>query len=143
MDRGIRPLSLGEKSPAPESSPEAPVGRLENVRGGTARAPRYLVNLPLQYRPVREGDADWQTGRTANISRSGLRFEAAAPLEPNSLVEITLKMPVPVIQQLEAGVVCMGRIVRVIGPAESDGKPEVAASIVSYYFVREKAVPDA
>lgn len=143
MDEGTRPLNPEEKPRAPESSPEVASGRMENVRGGTARAPRYVVNLPVQYRPVREGDAGWQAGRTADVSRSGLRFETAAPLEPNSLVEITLKMPVPVVHQLEASVVCMGRIVRVIRPAANDGRSEVAATIVSYYFVREKAVPDA
>ena len=114
---------------------------MENVRGGTARAPRFAVELPVQYRPTQ--GSDWRGGRTANISRTGLLFEAEGPLEPNSMVEISLKMPVPVIQQVEASVVCMGRIVRVIAPHEAERKSEVAATIVSYYFVREQAVPDA
>ena len=118
-----------------------PVGRTENVRGGTARAPRFAVELPVHYRASQAGD--WREGRTANVSRTGLLFEAEGPLEPNSIVEISLKMPVPVIQQVEASVVCMGRIVRVISPPDAGQRPEVAASIVSYYFVREKAVPDA
>jgi hypothetical protein len=118
-----------------------PVPRMENVRGGTARAPRYQVELAVQYRPVRA--FDWHPGLTANVSRSGVLFETEQQVEPDALIELNLKMPLPVFHKGETSVVCLGRVVRVAEPVEQPARKKVAATIVSYYFVRGDAVSDA
>jgi hypothetical protein len=50
------------------------------------RATRHELRLPLRYRL--DGQENWQTGETINISRSGILFYSSEALEVDSRVEI-------------------------------------------------------
>ena len=50
------------------------------------RATRHELRLPLRYRL--DGQENWQTGETINISRSGILFYSSEVLEVDVRVEI-------------------------------------------------------
>src|SRR5882724_2987706 len=55
------------------------------------RAQRFQLHLPLRYR--RLGEKVWHDGKTENISRSGMLFQADEALQPHSQLEINLVLP--------------------------------------------------
>lgn len=65
----------------------------EPVSKPTKRAPRYLIQAPLQYR-VR-GERTWQAGVTHNISDSGILFVGDRELRPGARLEGRLTLPLP------------------------------------------------
>jgi hypothetical protein len=96
------------------------------------RAPRYEMSAPLLYRP--DGSGDWMTGRTVNISRTGVLFTGLAPeLVPATRVEFVL-----LLQSLghpgRSRVQCQGKVVRVTRTA-TDGACAMAATIDGYEFL--------
>ena len=93
------------------------------------RAVRYELSAPLVYRCA--GEETWRKGRTANISRSGVLFEAAAPVLPAATrIEIVLKLPGLEVQG-GAWVRCHGQVVR-SGRAAAEGACALAATIDAY-----------
>ncbi len=72
------------------------------------RAPRFTLQMPFRYRRV--GAAEWNTGTTVNISRSGLLFCAELlPAQGTVLeMEVQLKGQNPDL----AAIVCSGTVVR-------------------------------
>ena len=93
------------------------------------RAARYELSAPLVYRSV--GEAHWLTGRTENISRSGVLFEAALPALPaETRIEFVVKLPGA---QGPGGawVQCQGRVAR-HGGAPAEGGCAMAATIDAY-----------
>jgi hypothetical protein len=92
------------------------------------RAMRYELAAPLVYRCV--GEENWRRGRTENISRSGVLFEAAAPVLPAAAkIEFVLKLPGP---ELHGGgwVQCQGQVVR--SSVAAKGACTMAATIDAY-----------
>ena len=109
--------------------------RWEEFEGGTRRARRFTLEFPLRYRPL--GQADWHSGRSTNISRSGLLFRAEQSLNPQTPIEVSFVMPVEVRGEFAATVICQGRIVRQIATVGSPGPLALAATIDTYEFVPE------
>jgi hypothetical protein len=96
------------------------------------RAVRYEMSAPLMYRCV--DGSDWLTGRTVNVSRSGVLFEAADPIVPAATrIEFILMLPSPGLRG-RSRVQCQGRIVR-HGGARSAGACAMAATIAAYEFL--------
>ena len=95
------------------------------------RAQRFQLRLPLRYR--RLGEQQWHEGKTENISRSGLLFQADEALQPNSQLEISLVLPAEIAGLSATEVVCRGEVVRTV---ESNEKlsPALAARILQYHF---------
>jgi hypothetical protein len=104
------------------------------------RATRYEMSAPLVYRCF--GGGDWLSGRTVNVSRSGVLFQAAGPvLAAATRIEFILMLPSLGLPG-SARVQCQGQIVRYSsGPA--DGACAMAATIDAYDFlgVAPEAVP--
>ena len=96
------------------------------------RAQRIQLHLPLRYR--RLGEKDWHVGKTENISRSGMLFEADEPLQPNSQLEINLVLPAEIAGLSATEVVCRGEVVRTIEPNGKTINPALAARILQYHF---------
>ena len=97
-----------------------------------ARAQRFQLHLPLRYR--RLGEKQWHIGKTENISRSGLLFQADEVLQPSAQLEINLVLPAEIAGLSATEVVCRGEVVRTV---ESGGKslsPALAARILQYHF---------
>ena len=110
--------------------------RWEEFEGGTPRAHRFAVEVPLCYRPL--GQADWYSGRSTNISRSGLLFRAERPLDAQTPIDVSFFMPVLLHGELPAIVICQGRVVRQIPAVGSHGSLALAATIEAYEFGPER-----
>jgi PAS domain S-box-containing protein len=99
------------------------------------RAQRFQLHLPLRYR--RLGEQMWHEGKTENISRSGMLFQADEELQPSSQLEINLVLPAEIAGLSATEVVCRGEVVRTVaGNAGTQGKisPALAARILQYHF---------
>lgn len=97
-----------------------------------SRAQRFQLHLPLRYR--RLGEKQWHEGKTENISRSGLLFQADEALQPNSQLEISLVLPAEIAGLSATEVVCRGEVVRTVESAEKSISPALAARILQYHF---------
>ena len=101
----------------------------------TAR--RFELAIPVKYEAPESTAIEEPRGRTREISRSGLYFNADAAPEPGSMVTLTLTLP-PALTGGEGVLVeVQARILRV-EPAEATAERRmgVAASIESYEIVR-------
>jgi DNA-binding response OmpR family regulator len=96
------------------------------------RAQRFQLHLPLRYR--RLGEKEWHTGKTQNISRSGMLFQADEMLQPSSQLEINLVLPAEIAGLSETEVVCRGEVVRTVEGNEGSLSPALAARILQYHF---------
>jgi CheY-like chemotaxis protein len=96
------------------------------------RAQRFLLHLPLKYRPV--GENDWRAGTTENISRSGMLFRAEEMVPANVQIEINLVLPAEIAGLSAAEVVCRAEVVRAIEAESPAMSPALAAKIVQYHF---------
>ena len=98
------------------------------------RASRFPLRLPLRYRHV--GDPEWQKGKTENISDSGVLFRVEGALQVDTTVELRLVLPPAVSEGAYPEVVCRGRVVRTIPPANDQATPGLVVRIEHYNFVR-------
>jgi CheY-like chemotaxis protein len=97
-----------------------------------SRAQRFQLHLPLRYR--RLGEKQWHEGKTENISRSGMLFQADELLQPNAQLEINLVLPVEIAGLSSTEVVCRGEVVRTVEPQGETLTPALAARILQYHF---------
>jgi hypothetical protein len=96
------------------------------------RATRYRMSAPLVYR--RTGEGYWLAGRTLNVSRSGVLFEAAVPVLPAATrIEFILMLPSLGLPG-NSRVQCQGQIVRTCD-APVAGACAMAATIDAYDFL--------
>ncbi len=72
------------------------------------RAQRFPLKLPFHFR--KGGMQHWQDGRTINISRTGILFQADERIPADSVLEMRIDFP------LSAKVSCQGSIVRTEEP---------------------------
>ena len=110
-----------------ESRPAAPPRA-----SAPSRAQRFQLHLPLRYR--RLGEKSWHDGKTENISRSGMLFQADEPLQPSAQLEINLVLPAEIAGLSATEVVCRGEVVRTIEPHGEHLSPALAARILQYHF---------
>jgi len=96
------------------------------------RAQRFQLHLPLRYR--RLGEKQWHEGKTENISRSGMLFQADEALQPSSQLEINLVLPAEIAGLSATEVVCRGEVVRTVEPEGQALSPALAARILQYHF---------
>jgi hypothetical protein len=94
------------------------------------RAPRFAISVPVQYRVVTGGA--WQTGKTENISHSGLLFRSSHGLLPRTSVEVTFTLPVIAGAAAPAQVVCRGRVVRAAPREPGSGLNRLAIVFEDY-----------
>ena len=97
-----------------------------------SRAQRFHLHLPLRYR--RLGENEWHVGKTENISRSGMLFEADELLQPSAQVEINLVLPAEIAGLSATEVVCRGEVVRAVEQRGDAMSPALAARILQYHF---------
>lgn len=93
------------------------------------RARRFPLAAPIRFRHV--GHLGWRSGRTVNLSRSGVLFESEAPVAAGTVVEMAISLPE---RGSEAGktMVATAIIVRHLVVAGQPGAPALAARIVNY-----------
>ncbi len=100
------------------------------------RAPRFLIQIPLRYRP--SGETAWRQGQTRNISRSGLLFQVEQLLGVDTPLEITFVLPGEVGGKGGAEVFCEGQVVRAALSSAKDAPVNLAARILAYGFMRSE-----
>ncbi len=106
--------------------------RFENFEGGMPRAARFAIEVPIRYRAV--GEPEWRSGQSANISRSGVLFRGEEILLPETRVELILRLPLMLLGEPGAEVVCAGEVVRTVA---TTGQPAtLAATIAQFRFER-------
>jgi hypothetical protein len=69
-----------------------------------SRAERFSLQRPIRYRQINA--TDWLEGKTINISRTGILFEAKDVFDPNMQLDIRVDFP------LNAILTCRGTVVR-------------------------------
>jgi len=106
-----------------------------------SRAQRFQLNLPLKYRRLDE--ENWHDGKTQNISRSGLLFQAEDFLQPNVILEINLVLPTEIAGLSQTEVVCRGEVVRTVQRDGEEMPPALAAKILQYRFQHGAQLPRA
>ncbi len=106
-----------------------------------SRAQRFQLQLPLKYRRLDE--EKWHDGKTRNISRSGLLFQAEDLVQPNVVLEINLVLPAEIAGLSPTEVVCRGEIVRTVTADQEEMPPALAAKILQYRFQHGPQLPRA
>jgi CheY-like chemotaxis protein len=109
----------------------------------SSRAQRFQLQLPLKYRRIDE--QKWHDGKTRNISRSGMLFQAEDVdiLQPNVVLEINLVLPAEIAGLSPTEVVCRGEVVRTVTAAGDEMPPALAAKILQYRFQHGSQLPRA
>ena len=80
------------------------------------RSIRFPVNLEVQYSVVgHPGPAENGSGRTIDISSSGLSFTADRPLSIGQKLELSIDWPVPLDGGIQLQIVTSGVVVRTDG----------------------------
>lgn len=102
-------------------------------QGWQPRAPRYLLEMNVEYRQL--GETEWQQGRTINVSRSGAIFHAPKPLEPRTPIEVLLHLPPGLAPQQRARILCNGVTTRALAPESPDAEPSLAVRFLDYSFL--------
>ena len=104
----------------------------DRAETGSERCARYAVQLPVRYRS--KPMSGWGSGRTRNISRTGLEFDAAAPdralLADDPDIDLRLEMPLQGARRAE--VTAGGRVTRVGLSGAADGVVAVAVAVTQY-----------
>jgi hypothetical protein len=98
----------------------------------TARAQRFPIEAPLQYR--QRGESDWHEGTTINISRSGVLFSCKDDKEPHAVLQMRITFPPELTGEAETDVVCWGPIVRAESRPLGEDQHAIAAAILGYRF---------
>jgi hypothetical protein len=101
------------------------------------RERRFKFETEVLYR-IGESSA-WQTGKTVNISRSGLLVLAPEPIEVGTKIEFMVDMPREVVGSNERRVLCRGSVARST-PGAEPGQSLVAFALVDYEIMRETAI---
>ena len=111
-----------------------PLGDAGGAWDGARKAPRYLMDLEIRYRPA--ATSQWSEGRTIDISRCGVLFAGAGPPLPvTTPVEFLIAMPA-VGTLPGARVHCSGHVVRVLPQS-----PIMASTIEAYSFEKPAERP--
>jgi PAS domain S-box-containing protein len=119
----------------------APIARTRNKVSSPFRATRFDLHLPLKYRLV--GESGWREGKTENISRSGMLFQAEEPIAPSAQLEINLVLPAEIAGLAAAEVVCRGEVVRTVNQESGTVSPTLAAKILQYHFQHGSLLSEA
>lgn len=104
------------------------------VLKGTPRAERFPISIPVRYRE--QNRPEWLTGKTENISRSGVLLLTDGSLEPKISIELRFELPVSVLGEGRGEIVCKGTVVRAEENPLSDLPTAMAVAIRSYRMTR-------
>jgi len=106
-------------------------------RAWQPRERRLRHRVPVQIRI--SSNYVWTDGMTENISRSGLLFRSPKPIEVGSAIELDFEMPQAITGEVNARVLCEGKVVRVeaVPLTRTNKQPAflVACAIKQYNFL--------
>ncbi len=91
------------------------------LQAHAVRGLRFVEALPLLYRIA--GEPKWHLGVTVNISESGVLLEAASPVAPQALIDITFQVPQSFEESTTQQMTHQGRVVRLATPTPETSYP--------------------
>jgi PilZ domain len=100
---------------------------------------RFVLELPVTV-TASSGEQIQATAKTRDVSSHGICFYCDASMEPESVIEFTLTLPIDVTMTEPISVRCRGKVVRV--ESKQAGKFAIAAAIESYEFVASDDAQD-
>ena len=108
-----------------------------------ARERRLRHVVPVSFRV--NGEGEWLSGTSENLSRSGLLFRSAVELSSGAKLEIKLEMPSELAGDEDAEVVCKATVARVTHAAKSKEAEAflIACAIEDYDFGKKSVVRTA
>jgi hypothetical protein len=99
------------------------------------RAKRFSIQTRIQYRL--NGETDWSTGITDNISRSGVLFEAKREIELAQMIEMRILFPAKITGSVPTNLFCRGLVVRTEPARASQWGCGIVSSIIKHHIVSE------
>lgn len=101
------------------------------------RARRYEIATSIHYHV---GGANvWREGVLENISVSGVLLRTDQPVEVNTQIEMRFVLPVELIGERAAEVICRGVVVRSFPAVGSENSIKIAARILNSRFIRQQS----
>lgn len=95
------------------------------------RSQRFPIKIALRYR-VCGGDAEWRSGKTVNISSSGVFFRCQLSADRGTQVEVNFILVGPRVKKPGLEVACKGEVVRLEPRPSGDFQTALAVKIVDY-----------
>jgi hypothetical protein len=94
------------------------------------RARRQAIDIPLVFRLTPENG--WQTGRTVNLSRTGVLFKTGGPApNPRQVIEFIVSLPL-LGPEADNPIQCTGRVTRLVPGNEAEGGLVVGVAIETF-----------
>jgi PilZ domain len=94
--------------------------------------PRVNVRMPLRFRILNSLQATEQIAESENISRRGIYFTTAAPLDVGTALEVYMHMPKELDGATSSDVRCVGHVVHVRADSLLGGRAGVGFHIEQY-----------
>jgi hypothetical protein len=116
-----------------------PLKSLLNALKRKSRSQRVVMHVPLNYRRV--GDREWRHGRTENVSRSGLLFQAEQAEKAGTAVEINFDEPLETGDDAGTVMSCRGQIVRAL-PVPGTNQALLLAAKLSHFKLKPRPAFD-
>jgi hypothetical protein len=101
------------------------------------RARRYGISTSIHY--LVGGQNLWREGTIENISISGVLLITDQPLEIDTPIEMRFVLPVELIGETAAEVICRGVVVRSCRNEGPEDAVRIAAKIMSSRFLRQQS----
>lgn len=101
------------------------------------RARRYEIATSIQYHVG--GATIWREGSLENISVSGVLLRTDQPVEVNTQIEMRFVLPVELVGERAAEVICRGVVVRSFPAVGPENSIKIAARILNSRFIRQQS----
>jgi PilZ domain len=98
------------------------------------RAPRYLIRIPLRFRPLASPEMPYQIAESLNLSARGVSFATRFPLDVGTPVQLYLKVPEEVTGKPSSEWRCRGQVIHA-RPVESDPGTQLVGVLIVYYEI--------
>jgi len=86
---------------------------LEGLEGERRRAARFPIQQEVRFRVLSRNTAGMGTGRTVNMSSTGVLFTTTHPLTPGDRLELSINWPAQLDHKCPLKLVTAGRVLRV------------------------------
>jgi hypothetical protein len=94
-------------------------------------ARRYVMRIPLAFRPLRSLEMPNQCGQIVDISACGICFSASNALSLGTTVGVFLKLPTNIVGKPAPEFTWTGRVVHVRPSSVSEGATEVGVEFIA------------
>ncbi len=104
-----------------------------SARSDSRRSQRFPIKMPLRYRVLGEGE--WHSGKTVNISSSGVFFRCPLAADRGTRVEMDFILVSSRAKESGLEVACKGEVVRLETPLSAEFQVALAVKISDYRLI--------